>query len=268
MDATARHTILRFCAAQHGLVVAAQVAAHHGARSAKQTLRRMAATGDLHLVLPGVWAHAAVVPSVSPTTEAEALWLLTEPAKTLTERWVTYQHEPAPMPVLGGGPAYGRWGFGYAPVDTVLSIPPGLSLPAATSDFVSLQAGVVTPPEDTVWRFGDFPYRSVEASLVDGLRQGLDQDAVASLLRDAMRTHHPLDGDRLLAHLAQLAEDDGLDAAEGRRSYVNLIAAAGGWATQPGEHYAPAWRRRCHSSTMNDAPRSPIGEDDPTIPLE
>lgn len=237
----ARRRILSTVAGQRGLITRAQIERLPDARKGMQVLAEMEKSGDLELMVDDVWAHSAVRSVSEPIGEAEALWLLTEPEHTLTERREESRRHGAPPPVIGGLPALTHWGFGYAPVDTVVSLPPNALIPVAVSDLVSVRTNIDPAAHDIDWQHENFPYLGVEATLVDLLREGIGLDVVAGFLSTAMWTLHPMRPDLLLWHLTQLAAEEGLSVEHGRRTYADLVSLAGGWPEKPGAGYAETW---------------------------
>jgi hypothetical protein len=237
----ARHRILSTVASQRGLITRAQIERLPDARRGMQVLAEMEISGDLEMMVDDVWAHSAVRSVSEPIGEAEALWLLTGSERTLTERREEFIRNGASPPVIGGLPALAHWGFGYAPVETVVTVPPNALIPVAVSDLVSVRTNLGTAAHDIDWQHENFPYRGAEATLVDLLREGIGLDVVAGLLSTAMWTLHPMRPDLLLWHLTHLAAEEGLSVEHGRRTYADLVSLAGGWPEKPGARYGETW---------------------------
>lgn len=102
---------------------------------------------------------------------------------------------------------------------------------------------MTTAREDVDWAFGHFPYRSVQATLVDGLRGGLGVDVVAEFLRDALREHLPLNPTRLLRHVIEYGAEEGWSRLTTADSFAELIALAGGWPDLRPVESATTWAR-------------------------
>ena len=226
MSEDVRASVLRACAEQRGLVTIALIERLHGAASASAVFKEMTAVGDLFQVVEGVWGHAAVRLATMPTLEAQALWLLTDPAWGLVDRWVQQQRDGRQPPVLGGAPALEHYGFGTVPVEATLDLPAGIQADS-TSDFVTIRTDSPTPLRDVAWELGDYPYRRIEATIADALRDGVGIDHVADFLREAAAPQQEIDQDLLLAHLTQLSVDDEQPAADGQRLYADLLRLAG-----------------------------------------
>ncbi|TQJ26365.1 hypothetical protein FB462_0195 [Curtobacterium citreum] len=228
MTGDVRHTILVAAASQRGLISKAQVKAKHDEAAVERTLEDLEQVGDLVPVIGDIWFHLAAEPAPTPTLEARALWMLTDPAVSVLARRDAFLAGGVTA-VIGGLPALERWGLGPELLDAVIDSPSASTGLLPACDLVSVRWERTTAREDVDWAYGHFPHRSVEATLVDGLRGGLGVDLVAEFLRDALREHLPLDPTRLLRHVIEYGAEEGWSRPTAADSFAELVALAGGW---------------------------------------
>lgn len=235
-----RSEVLQLAAAQEGFVTLAQVARTHSPRIARAGLSSMTDHGELTEVSGNVWLHSVVNPSASNMdVEARAAWLAFEPGATVRERRQRFE-DGEPLPVIGGGAAYLRWGFGYTPWPTYILHPAETAPPGDDGD-VPFTAGPVDL--DRVAWIGAFPYIGIEATLAGQFGFTVDLDDVAADLADALWRVRQVDREQFRQELeaVAVANDWVGTVMAGDRIYDELLVRAANW-TPPSTVWGRSWK--------------------------
>lgn len=245
---------------QEGHVTRGQVESRVGRRLAEAGLVEMVRTGELTELIPGVFRHAAYLPTYQ-LEDAVALWLSLDPHETAVDRRCRDRVSSTSIAVIGGGAAWKHWELDRSGGPAVLYLPASHPMVEPTEN-TTVQVRDV-PIDDVRWTW-NIPYLSVEATIVEFLANWGDIENTAELLVDAMWHYHPLDPAALRRNLHRLAAAGGADGREfwdPDELYDNLVAEAGGWPAQPNRSFTHYWSQV--ATPMPEALKSMTSKDAP-----